>query len=74
LRSSLTNFNVKKENLNGENIITSEHVRNNKKVRGILVESGIVPEKLPPEKDIKKLERRVGKEEAKIANSSRRKG
>jgi len=33
-----------------------------------LVESGIVPEKLLPEEDIKKLERRVNKEEKKIAN------
>ena len=55
--------------LNGEKIITSEHVKNNKKVRGILVESGIVPEKLPPEEDIKKLERQTKDEEKKIANS-----
>ncbi len=73
LATEITNFNVKKENLNGENRITSEHVRNNKKVRGILVESGIVPEKLPPEEDIKKLERRVGKDEEMIANNSKHK-
>jgi DNA-damage-inducible protein D len=73
LATEITNFNVKKENLNGENNITSEHVRNNKKVRGILVESGIVPEKLPPEEDIKKLERRVSKDEKMIANGSRHK-
>ncbi len=73
LATEITNFNVKKENLNGENRITFEHVRNNKKVRGILVESGIVPEKLPPEEDIKKLERRVSKDEKKIANDSKHK-
>lgn len=73
LATEITNFNVKKENLNGENNITSEHVRNNRKVRGLLVESGIVPEKLPPEEDIKKLERRVGKDEKKIAKDSKHK-
>ena len=73
LATEITNFNVKKENLNGENNITSEHVRNNKKVRGILVESGIVPEKLPPEEDLKKLERRVSKDEKKIAKDSKHK-
>jgi DNA-damage-inducible protein D len=63
---------VKKENLNSENNITSEHVNNNKKVRGLLVESGIVPENLPPEEDIKKLERRVKTDEKKIADNSKK--
>ncbi len=73
LATEITNFNVKKENINGENNITNEHVRNNKRVRGILVESGIVPENLPPEEDIKKLERRVRKDEKRIAAASRHK-
>lgn len=73
LATEITNFNVKKENLDGENGITSEHVRNNRKVRGILVESGIVPEKLPPEEDIKKLERRINKDGQKIADNSKHK-
>ncbi|MEK6858031.1 MAG: DNA damage-inducible protein D, partial [Nanoarchaeota archaeon] len=72
LATEITNFNVKKENLNGENIITHEHVKNNKKVRGLLVESGIVPEELPPEEDIKRLERKVKKDEEKIANVSKK--
>jgi len=71
LATEITNFNVKKENLNGENNISSEHVKNNKRVRGILVESGIVPENLPPEEDIKRLENRVKKDEKRIAGSSR---
>ncbi len=73
LATEITNFNVKKENLNGENHITGEHVKNNAKVRGLLVESGIVPENLPPEEDIKKLEKRVKKDEKVIANSSKHK-
>ncbi len=73
LATEITNFNVNKENLNGEPHITQEHVRNNKRVRGILVESGIVPEELPPEEDIKKLERKVKKDEKSIAFSSKHK-
>jgi DNA-damage-inducible protein D len=34
-------------------------VKNNKDVRGLLGKSGIKPEQLPAEEDIKKLERRV---------------
>jgi DNA-damage-inducible protein D len=73
LATEITNFNVKKEDLDGENKITDEHVKNNKRVRGILIESGIVPEELPPEEDIKKLERRVKKDEKMIADSSKHK-
>ena len=42
-------------------------MKNNKKVRGILVDSGIVPEHLPAEEDIKKLDRRVKNDEKRIA-------
>ncbi len=70
LATEITNFNVKKEDLSGEIPITQEHVRNNKRVRGILVESGIVPEELPPEKDIKKLERKIKHDEKRIAKNS----
>jgi len=59
LATEITNFNVKKNNLKGEGNITSEHVKNNKDVRGLLGKSGIKPEELPVEEDIKKLERRV---------------
>ena len=59
LATEITNFNVKKNNLKGEGNITSEHVKNNKDVRGLLGKSGIKPEELPVEEDIKKLARRV---------------
>ncbi|MFA5797293.1 MAG: DNA damage-inducible protein D [Candidatus Woesearchaeota archaeon] len=65
--TEITNFNVIKENLNGEIDITHEHVKNNTKIRGVLIESGIAPENLPPEEDLKKLERRVKKDEKSIA-------
>ena len=45
--------------MHGEPPITREHVKNNTDIRKLLGKSGIVPENLPPEEDIKKLERRV---------------
>jgi DNA-damage-inducible protein D len=59
LAAEITNFNTKKNNLRGEQQIDSEHAKNNSDVRQVLGKSGIKPEELPPEEDIKKLERRV---------------
>jgi len=59
LATEITNFNVKQHDMKGEARITDEHVKNNKDVRGLLGKSGIKPEQLPAEEDIKKLERRV---------------
>jgi DNA-damage-inducible protein D len=73
LATEITNFNVKKENLDGEHNITKEHVRNNSDVRNLLKNRGIKPEELPAEEDIKKLERRIKKDEKRLANNSRKK-
>ncbi len=62
----MTNYNVEEKDLQGEMPITDEHVQNNKTVRKMLGERGIVPENLPPAEDIKKLERRVKSQEKKI--------
>ncbi|MDP7181225.1 MAG: DNA damage-inducible protein D [Candidatus Woesearchaeota archaeon] len=70
LATEITNFNVKKKNLEGEGKISSEHVHNNVDIRELLIQRGIKPEALPPEQDIKKLERRVKKEEKKIAKGN----
>ena len=71
LATEITNFNVKKNsNLYGEKAITDEHVKNNKEVRELLGKSGIKPEELPPEEDIKKLTRRVKTNEKEIAKSN----
>lgn len=59
LASEITNFNVKKSDLRGEPPITSEHVKNNQDVRKLLAKSGIKPEELPSEEDVKRLERRI---------------
>jgi DNA-damage-inducible protein D len=41
-------------------------VQNNRTVRAMLGERGIKPELLPPAEDIKKVERRVAKEEKQL--------
>ncbi|EFC67817.1 DNA damage-inducible protein D [Prevotella sp. oral taxon 317] len=66
LATEMTNYNVEQKNLHGENRITAEHVQNNRSVRGMLGQRGIKPEELPPAEDIKKVERRVAKEEKSI--------
>lgn len=67
--SAITDFNVRKDNLQGTQIIGNEHVKNNKDVREVLAKSDIRPEDLPPEEDIKKLERRVKSQEKKMVKS-----
>lgn len=73
LATEITNFNVKKNDLKGEGNITNEHVKNNRDVRGLLGKSGIKPEALPPEEDIKKLERRVKTADKEIAKKKLKK-
>lgn len=59
LAAEITNFNIKQNDIRGESPISQEHIKNNKDVRGLLDKSGIKPENLPADEDIKKLERRV---------------
>ena len=70
LATEITNHNVRQNNLQGEPSITGEHVQNNTSVRNMLGERGIKPEELPPEEDIKKLERRVKSAEKKLIKGS----
>lgn len=70
LATEITNFNVKKNDLKGEQNITSEHMKNNTDVRGLLGKSGIKPEELPVEEDIKKLERKVKTLDKQIAKKN----
>jgi DNA-damage-inducible protein D len=67
LATEITNFNVKKNDLKGEPRITLEHIKNNSDVRSLLGKSGIRPEQLPAEEDIKKLERRIKSADKAIA-------
>jgi DNA-damage-inducible protein D len=72
LATEMTNHNVQQADLRGEPSITREHVQNNASVRQMLGQRGIRPEALPPEEDIKKLERRVKSEEKKLEQKSGR--
>ena len=69
LAAEITSFNTKKNDLSGEVSITSEHVKNNRDVRQLLGKSGIRPEELPPEEDVKKLKRRLETESKKLLRS-----
>ena len=70
LATEMTNYNVEEKDLQGESVITREHVQNNQSVREMLGQRGIKPEELPASEDIKKLERRVKSQEKKLAAQS----
>ena len=67
--TEITVFNTKDKGLSSERSISSEHVKNNLGVRKLLLDRKIVPENLPPEEDIKKLERRVNSETKSIGKN-----
>ena len=46
--------------------IQKEHIDNNTAVRNMLIDRGIAPEQLPPAEDIKKVQRKLNKEEKKL--------
>ena len=70
LATEMTNYNVEDKDLYGEQTITKEHIQNNHSVRQMLGQRGIKPEELPPSEDIKKLERKVVRDEKKIEQNS----
>ncbi|MBI1805042.1 MAG: DNA damage-inducible protein D [Ignavibacteriae bacterium] len=67
--TEITNFNVKRDELKGEQRISQEHVKSNEGVRRVLLDRGIRPEALPPDEDVKKLKRRVESEDKKMLGS-----
>jgi DNA-damage-inducible protein D len=72
LATEMTNYNVEQKDLHGERSITAEHVQNNRSVRGMLGQRGIRPESLPPAEDIKKVERRVAKDEKEMQKETQK--
>jgi len=63
--TEITIFNAKQKKMYTEGQISQEHIINNKTVRNTLLSRGIVPENLPPEDDIKKIERKLKSDEVK---------
>ncbi|MFA6394315.1 MAG: DNA damage-inducible protein D [Patescibacteria group bacterium] len=64
--AEITIFNAKKRDMRTESEISKEHITNNSSVRKTLQSRGITPENLPPEKDVKKVERKIKSEGKKL--------
>lgn len=71
--AEMTSVNVQSKDLQGEHDITAEHEDNNRAVRQMLIQRGIVPENLPPAEDVKKVERRLASEEKKALKKGTKK-
>lgn len=63
--AEITIFNARQNRLRSEAAISREHVTNNGAVRDTLIKRGIRPESLPPDEDVKKVERRLAADERK---------
>lgn len=63
--TEITIFNARQHQMDREGEISHEHITNNQAVRNTLLERGIRPESLPPEEDVKKVERRLQSEDKK---------
>jgi len=72
LATEMTNMNIKSKDLQGEQPITQQHVSSNLTIRQALANENIVPENLPAEEDIKKVERRVKSQTKKSLQESRK--
>ena len=66
--TEITIFNARQHQMDREGQISKEHITNNQAVRNTLLERGIRPESLPPEEDVKKVERRLQSEDKKTLN------
>ena len=64
--NEITTFNTTRDNLKGEQLITKEHVKNNKDVRDLLTRKNIYPEKLPAGEDVKKVGRKIKSESMRL--------
>ncbi|MFZ2225892.1 MAG: DNA damage-inducible protein D [Candidatus Moraniibacteriota bacterium] len=71
--TEITIFNAKRKNMQTESAISNEHITNNKSVRKTLMSRGIVPENLPPEEDVKKVERKIKSEDKKLIRGAGKK-
>lgn len=72
--NEVTNLQVKQQDLRDEPGIAREHVKNNRDVRKILTHRNILPEALPADEDVKKVERRLKSDEKRLVQASARTG
>lgn len=73
LASEMTGLNVQNKDLKGQSRIENEHIENNKAVRNMLTQRGIIPENLPPAEDVKKLQRKLDGDDKKMLKSTQKK-
>jgi DNA-damage-inducible protein D len=72
LAAEMTGLNVQSKDLRGQNKIENEHVENNKAVRNMLTQRGIIPENLPPAEDVKKIQRKLVSDDKKVLKESKK--
>jgi DNA-damage-inducible protein D len=72
LAAEMTGLNVQNKDLKGHNRIENEHVENNKAVRQMLTQRGIVPENLPTAEDVKKIQRKLDSDDKKVLKESKK--
>ena len=73
LAAEMTGLNVQSKDLKGQNRIENEHVENNKAVRNMLTQRGIVPENLPPAEGVKKIQRKLDSDDKKVLKEAKKK-
>lgn len=66
--TEITIFNAHHHQMDHEGQIFNEHITNNQAVRNTLLDRGIRPENLPPQEDVRRLERRLQSEDKKTLN------
>lgn len=66
--TEITIFNARHHQMDHEGQISNEHITNNQAVRNTLLDRGIRPENLPPQEDVKRVERRLQSEDKKTLN------
>ena len=71
--AEMTSVNVQQKDLHGQQTICQEHVDNNKAVRNMMPQRGIVPEDLPAGEDVKKVERRLKSDEKTLTKKNSKK-
>jgi DNA-damage-inducible protein D len=70
--TELTSHNVVEKDLRGEQMISEEHVDNNKAVRKMLVQRGVQPESLPAAEDVSAVKKRLKTEDKKVLKEVRK--
>lgn len=71
--AEMTSVNVQQKDLHGQQTICQEHVDNNKAVRNMMLQRGIVPEDLPAGEDVKKVEHRLKSDEKTLTKKNSKK-